>query len=215
MTERGDARVVAIADSLASNDRAAVKALFAEHGWPQPVFVWDPPAESLPPRQLAFLRRHWDAMRAGAEVPEAAALRIEELGEAAGHFILVDLERDGLDFRYARYAEAVAKAGGNDWTGLTGAEVEARTGSPLPTFYRGCNLAVRARRRALFSLHSGPAGGRLMTWARLGLPLVDRHGGQVVRVLIGSVPMEQAPLTYADVFALGAGYRADPGAPGA
>ena len=73
MTDAGDARVVAIADSLASNDRAAVKALFAAHGWPQPVFVWDPPAESLPPRQLAFLRRHWDAMRAGAEAAEAAS----------------------------------------------------------------------------------------------------------------------------------------------
>jgi hypothetical protein len=44
----------------------------------------------------------------------------------------------------------------------------------------------------------------------LALPLADVPGGRVVRMLIGAVPMDQAPLSFADIFAMNARLGIDP-----
>ncbi|MBL8832565.1 MAG: hypothetical protein JNL71_09265 [Rhodospirillales bacterium] len=199
-----DARVRLVAAEIAATRREAVKALLREGNLAQPVLIWDPPAETLPTEQLPHLRRHWDALRAGNDMPAADALKPEDLGRAIGFSILADIERDGLDFRYRVFGEKVALAGGVDWTGHTGAEMAERTGMPVGTFYRAANLAAVERRKALFTMHTAQARERTITWARLALPLADAPGGQVVRMLIGAVPMDQAPLTFADIFAMNA-----------
>ncbi|MBL8805580.1 MAG: PAS domain-containing protein [Rhodospirillales bacterium] len=199
-----DARVSALAAELAATRREGVKALLREAGLAQPAFVWDPPAETLPSEHLVHMRRHWDALRGAADVPAAEALKPEDLGRAIGFSILADVERDGLDFRYRLFGEKVAAAGGVDWTGHTGAEMVARTGLPVGTFYRAANLAAIGRRRAFFTLHTTPTRERTVSWARLALPLADGAGGRIVRLLVGAVPMDQAPLSFADIFAMNA-----------
>ena len=199
-----DARVRLVAAEIAATRREAVKALLREANLAQPVFVWDPPADTLPTEHLPHLRRHWDALRDGHEMPVSDALRPEDLGRAIGYSILADIERDGLDFRYRVFGEKVAFASGVDWTGHTGAEMATRTGLPVGTFYRAANLACVERRKPLFTMHTAQARERTVTWARLALPLADRPGGRVVRMLVGAVPMDQAPLSFADIFAMNA-----------
>ncbi|MBI1244451.1 MAG: PAS domain-containing protein [Alphaproteobacteria bacterium] len=199
-----DARVRALAAELAATRREGVKALLREAGLAQPAFVWDPPAETLPSEHLVHLRGHWDTLRGSADVPAADAIRPEDLGRAIGFAILADIERDGLDFRYRLFGEKVAAAGGVDWTGHTGSEMAARTGLPVGTFYRAANLAALERRRPLFTLHTAQARERTVSWARLALPLADTAGGKIVRMLVGAVPMDQAPMTFADIFAMNA-----------
>ncbi len=199
-----DARVRALAAELAATRREGVKALLREAGLAQPAFVWDPPAETLPSEHLSHMRRHWDALRGDADVPAADALRPEELGRAMGYAILADIERDGLDFRYRLFGEKVAQAGGVDWTGHSGSEMASRTGLPVGTFYRAANLAAIDRRRSFFTLHTTQARERTVTWARLALPLADEAGGRIVRLLVGAVPMDQAPLSFSDIFAMNA-----------
>jgi hypothetical protein len=199
-----DARVRALAAEIAATRREGVKALLREGDMAQPVFVWDPHPDTLPAEPLRHLRRHWDALRGADDIPAADAVLPEELGPAIGHAIVADLIRDGLDFRYRVFGEKVARAGGVDWTGVTGAEMVARTGLPVGTFYRAANLAMRDRRRPLFTLHTSKARERSVTWARLSLPLGERTGGTVVRALVGAVPMDEAPLSFADIFAMNA-----------
>lgn len=209
-TADDDAKVRTVAAEIAATRREAVKALLREGNLAQPVLIWDPPAETLPTEQLPHLRRHWDALRAGQDLPAADDLKPEDLGRAIGFSILADIERDGLDFRYRVFGEKVALAGGVDWTGHTGAEMAARTGLPIGTFYRAANLAAVERRKALFTMHTAQARERTVTWARLALPLADVPGGRVVRMLIGAVPMDQAPLSFADIFAMNARLGIDP-----
>lgn len=205
-----DARVRLVAAEIAATRREAVKALLREGNLAQPVLIWDPPADTLPTEQLPHLRRHWDTLRAGNDLPAADALMPEDLGRAMGFSILADIERDGLDFRYRVFGEQVALASGVDWTGHTGAEMAERTGQPVGTFYRAANLAAVERRKALFTMHTAQARERTVTWARLALPLADGPGGRVVRMLIGAVPMDQAPLSFADIFAMNAKLGIDP-----
>jgi hypothetical protein len=205
-----DARVRMVAAEIAATRREAVKALLREGNLAQPVIIWNPPAETLPTEQLPQLRRHWDGLRGTHDLPAADAVRPEELGSAIGFAILADVERDGLDFRYRLFGEKVAHAGGVDWTGHTGAEMAARTGLPIGTFYRAANLAAVERRKPLFTLHTTQARERTVTWARLALPLADTPGGKVVRILIGAVPMDQAPLSFSDIFAMNARLGIDP-----
>lgn len=205
-----DAKVRMVAAEIAATRREAVKALLREGNIAQPVLIWDPPAETLPSDQLAHLRRHWDALRAGHDIPAADDLKPEDLGRAIGYSILADIERDGLDFRYRVFGEKVALAGGVDWTGHTGAEMAMRTGLPIGTFYRAANLAAVGRRRPLFTLHTSQARERTVTWARLALPLADMPGGRIVRMLVGAMPMDQAPLSFADIFAMNVRLRIDP-----
>ena len=199
-----DAKVRTVAAEIAATRREAVKALLREGNLAQPVLIWDPPAETLPTEQLPHLRRHWDALRGADDIPAAAAVLPEELGPAIGHAIVADIIRDGLDYRYRVYGEKVARSGGIDWTGVTGSEMAARTGLPVGTFYRAANLAVHDRRRPLFTLHTAKARERSVTWARLSLPLGETAGGTVVRMLVGAVPMDEAPLSFADIFAMNA-----------
>ncbi len=205
-----DAKVRTVAAEIAATRREAVKALLREGNLAQPVLIWDPPAETLPSEQLPHLRRHWDALRAGHDVPASDDLKPEDLGRAIGYSILADIERDGLDFRYRVFGEKVALAGGVDWTGHTGAEMSARTGLPIGTFYRAANLAVVERRKPFFTMHTAQARERTVTWARLALPLADLPGGRIVRILVGAVPMDQAPLSFADIFAMNARLGIDP-----
>jgi hypothetical protein len=206
-----DARVRAVAAEIAATRREAVKALLREGDMPQPAFVWDPHAETMPTIQLPYLRRLWDGLRGSNDVPDAAAFLPEALGPAIGYVILADLERDGLDYRYRLYGEKIAQIAGVDWTGHTGSEMAQRTGLQIGTFYRAANLACAGRRKSLFVLHSSRTRERAVTWARLALPLADAPGGNVVRMLVCAVPMDQAPLSFADIFAMNARLGIEPG----
>ncbi|MBI3503917.1 MAG: hypothetical protein HY059_03680 [Proteobacteria bacterium] len=205
-----DARVRAVAAEIVATRREAVKALLREGNLAQPVFIWNPPAETLPTVQLPHLRRHWDELRGDHDLPAADTVLPEGLGPAIGFAILADIERDGLDFRYRLFGEKVAQVGGVDWTGHSGAEMATRTGLPVGTFYRAANLACVERRKPLFTMHTAQARERTVTWARLALPLGETAGGRVVRMLVGAVPMEQAPLSFADIFAMNARLGIDP-----
>ncbi|MCC7049052.1 MAG: PAS domain-containing protein [Alphaproteobacteria bacterium] len=179
-------------DILGTQKRAALTALFAENGAPEPRLHWDPPEAELPEGPLRFLAGFWRRRRDGDALPGLDIVDPLALKPALGYLMLLDVLDDGWDYRYRIYGSEIAQRHGRDLTGRRTSDI-ART-AYTGLFYIAGYRAVLARRQPLFSVSSSPNYVAAVDWSRLALPLAgpDRT---ITRLLVGNVPGDWRPAT--------------------
>jgi hypothetical protein len=194
-----DSRVRALAAEIAETRRDGIKALLREANLPQPGFIWDPPADTLPAPSLVALRTAWDAARGAAALPGLAALARAVPADTAADCLWVDLGPGALELSTRDVGARVAALGGEGWR-------DDAAAPELGLLLRAVKLAAGLRRKAIFMFHGAPArDGRNASWARLTLPFAIEDDGPAAGFLVGAVTMESSPLTFADIFVLRAG----------
>lgn len=168
-----------------------------------------PPGDALPwgslrhcllpdplPRPAVFhLREHrsvygfWLDAKGVADLPPAEMIDPISFAGALGCVLLLEPERDGLDFRYRIYGSRIAQMFGHDMTGRRLSEFPDSAARNTLLQYN----QVMQLRRGIYSEHDAPPEVSLVVrWCRLALPFVDRTG-RISRLMVANVPIERAP----------------------
>jgi hypothetical protein len=138
---------------------------------------------------LRRLVAYWDDLRADRPMPSRHQLRAEELGNALGQVMLVDIhwpsavtETSDPTFRFRLVGSRIESTGHKGLTGRWAHELQ-------PEFYR--NAVLRAYREAALSgepsirrIHYGTNGSALR-YERVALPL-SSHGSGADMLLVGT-----------------------------
>ncbi len=146
-------------------------------------------AEELRSGMLRRLVAYWGELRAERSMPARHQLRAEEMGDALGQVMLVDIhwpsavtETSDPTFRFRLVGSRIEATGHKDLTGRWAHELQ-------PEFYR--NTVLRAYREAAVSgapsirrIHYG-ANGSALRYERIALPL-SSHGGSADALLVGT-----------------------------
>lgn len=182
-------RAAAIAERLAADDEAPMRALFAEIDSPPPTMVWDPQPGRLAQEQLRFLLAHWQRLRGDRALPNLREIEPLGLRPALGWVSILEA-RDDLDFVYRVYGTATAERMGVE---MTGRSLWAIPVAPLMRIYHVASYrAAQLRRRPLFTHHFTPTRRPVGDSARIILPLAD-DAATVARLLAGIVTGEARP----------------------
>lgn len=181
-------RVERWAAAIAAEDPAELRAVFAAAGARGPELRWNPPIDDLGIPQHRFLLRYWSDLRGERHLPHRGAIDPIEMRPALGFISLLEPVEDGRDFRYRVFGSVIAAVSGFDLTGQHASRIKA---SPyMVEFHLAVFRAARRRGEVLSTEHGPPAATYTATWHRLVLPFAD-DGGDVARLLVGTVPMTQ------------------------
>jgi hypothetical protein len=135
-----------------------------------------------------LLRAHdyWRRKRMGRFAPRRSDIDPSELIEVLPRVMLVDVQREPLDFRYRLSGTGICDVHGSDLTGRRPRELlPAAYGALVERHYRECV----ARRSPLLHLVMLDSAEKLRSYARLLLPLSE--DGEAVTMLLAIDSKEQ------------------------
>lgn len=147
--------------------------------------VRDPPEEGLPAEQLLTVLRFWRRLPRIGGIPDVVKIQPEQVRPALGYLMLIDIDEENDDFRYALYGSRIAAVSGFDMTGRSVWDIA--TNSSIQIFFAACYMATHRLRCPIYSVHEAPPSITASRWHRLILPLgLD---GVVKRFLVCNVPI--------------------------
>ena len=150
--------------------------------------AWEPAAQLLPAEELRTVFEYWRSLPQQDGLPNVLKVDPQALRPALGYIMLVDADDDREHgFRYALYGSKISAVSGFDLTGKSIWDIP--TISAIQVFFAGCYLAVRRRKRPLYSVHEAPPSITVSHWHRLILPLAK--DGEVQRFLVCNVPIKE------------------------
>jgi hypothetical protein len=173
-------------DHIAEERLEPIRDVFRREGAQGPVIIWNPPASAMASPPLAALIEYWTALRENGALPLADRIDPLAMRRALGYVMLVDVIRNGEDFRYRLFGSAVAAVSGFDMTGRLLSEHAAS--AYILEFSLALYRAALRRKAPVFSQYA-PSGTKVTAeWHRVALPLADPLGA-VIRLLAGTVPL--------------------------
>ena len=144
-----------------------------------------PSPEDLPAEQLRTVLRFWSGLPKVGGVPNVLKIKPEDVWPALGYLILIDIDEENEDFRYALYGSRIAAVSGFDMTGRSIWDIE--TTSSVQNFFAACYIAAYRMRCPIYTVHEAPRIITISHWHRLILPLgLD---GQIKRFLVCNLPI--------------------------
>jgi hypothetical protein len=190
-------QIEALAQAVLAGAQDPFAQIFAAVNAPSPAVRLDPSEDDLPEARLRFLHAYWTKL-GGGKPPLARAVDPIEMRQALGQILLLDVEPSGYDFSYRVYGTDIARSAGDDWTGWTVGAMNAKTGLNLGLFYRAVYRASLLYARPIYTEHDSPPKLSTRRWRRLVLPLAN-EAGQIVRFLVGNLPIEPRAMTVAQI----------------
>jgi hypothetical protein len=173
---------------IAAGDLRSIDQAFEAHNVTAPRVQWRPTPEQLTTAPLRFLAEYWEGLRQQERLPHHRQVDALAMRPALGYIMLVDVVDRGRDFRYRLYGSIVARVSGVD---LTGHLTSTHHASIYVTeFALASYRACWRLRTPLYTERTPALAERTTLWQRLALPLVD-DTGEVVRFLVGSVPLSR------------------------
>lgn len=145
----------------------------------------DPSVKDLPTEQLRTAMRFWLQLPKVEGVPNVVKIAPEEVKPALGYLILIDIDEQTDDFRYALYGSRIAAVSGFDMTGKCVWDIA--TTSSVQNFFAACYMAARQLRCPIYTIHEAPPAITVSHWHRLILPLGLE--GVIKRFLVCNVPI--------------------------
>lgn len=147
--------------------------------------VLDPTPEALPTDAFRSVLGYWRSLPQAGGVPNVLRVEPSELIAMLGYLMLIDIDDENDDYRYALYGSKVAQTSGFDLTGKS--LWQGRTSRSIQIFTAACYVAARQLRLPVYSVHEPPPSMTLSHWHRLILPL--GREGEIKRFLVCNVPM--------------------------
>ncbi len=145
----------------------------------------NPDFESLPAEQLRSVLRFWSRLPKVNGVPDVVKITPEDVRPALGYLILIDIDEENEDFRYALYGSRIAAVSGFDMTGRGVWDLESTT--MIQTFFAACYIAAQRLRCPVYTIHEAPPAITVSHWHRLILPL--GQDGEIKRFLVCNLPI--------------------------
>lgn len=145
----------------------------------------EPKEEDLPVKPLRVVLRYWQKLPKLDGVANVLKVEPEQLVPALGYLMLVDVDEEKGDFRYALYGSKIALTAGFDMTG--GYVSGIKTTSAIKIFFASCYKAAIVLRCPVYTVHEAPPEITASHWHRLILPL--GKGGDIQRFLVCNVPI--------------------------
>ncbi len=149
--------------------------------------VRDPSESFLAVKQHKSILRFWSQLPRVQGIPNVVKIAPEEVFSALGYLILIDIDEEADDFRYALYGSRIAAVSGFDMTGKS--VWESQTTEAVRTFLVATYMVVRDLRCPLYSVHEAPLAITVSRWHRVLLPLGVE--GKISRILVCSVPIHE------------------------
>jgi hypothetical protein len=171
---------------LVAGDIAAIASVFARHGAPPPLLVWNPAIDEVGAEPLRALAAYWRGIGGSGALPHLRQIDPAGLRPALGYVMLLDAVEDGRDFRYRLYGSIVSGVSGFDMTGKLLSEHPAN--AYVTEFGIATYRAALQRREPVYTERSPVGAAQTTLWQRLALPLVD-DSAAVARFVIGTVPI--------------------------
>ncbi|WP_282608760.1 PAS domain-containing protein [Pelagibius sp. Alg239-R121] len=147
--------------------------------------VRDPLERDMPAEQLTSVLRFWSQLPKIDGVPDVVKISPEEVRPALGYLILLDIDDQNDDFRYALYGSRIANVSGFDMTGKGIWDIA--TTSTVQNFFAACYMAARRLRCPIYTVHEAPPAITVSHWHRLILPL--GKSGEIKRFLVCNLPI--------------------------
>lgn len=150
----------------------------------------DPAIEDLPAEQLRSVLQYWLNLPKVDGVPNVVKVEPEQVRPALGYLILLDIDDENDDFRYALYGSRIAEVSGFD---MTGKSIWSIASTPsVQIFFTGCYMAARRLRCPIYTVHEAPPFITVSIWHRLILPLgLD---GKITRFLVCNLPIHDGEI---------------------
>lgn len=145
----------------------------------------DPSLKDLPTEHLRSVLRFWLQLPKVGGVPNVVQIAPEDVRPALGYLILIDIDEEKDDFRYALYGSRIAAVSGFDMTGK--GVWDLGTSSTIQNFFAACYIAAGRLRCPIYTVHEAPPAITVSHWHRLILPLGQE--GEVKRFLVCNVPI--------------------------
>ncbi len=145
----------------------------------------DPQMNDLPTEHLRSVLRFWLQLPKVDGVPNVVKIEPEAVRSALGYLILIDIDDENEDFRYALYGSRIAAVSGFDMTGK--GVWDLGTNSVIQNFFAACYIAASRLRCPIYTIHEAPPAITVSHWHRLILPL--GQGGLVRRFLVCNLPI--------------------------
>lgn len=145
----------------------------------------DPGVDDLPTEHLRSVLRFWLQLPKVDGVPNVVKIKPEDVRPALGYLILIDIDEENDDFRYALYGSRIAAVSGFDMTGK--GVWDLSTTSTVQNFFAACYITAGRLRCPIYTVHEAPPAITVSHWHRLILPLGQE--GLVKRFLVCNVPI--------------------------
>ena len=164
-------------------NEATSEFLAAEYGGL--AFVRDPWPRDLPTEHLKELLQFWQGLPRIDGIPNIVEIDPAAVGKGQDYLMLIDIDDEHDDFRYALYSPNIARVAGVDMTGKS--VWQLTTTSHNQVFFAAGYTAARRLKRPIYILHEAQSFGEECHWHRLILPLgVD---GVMRRLLVCNLPI--------------------------